>query len=46
MSRIARTFLHVMASIPIQTLITATDGAYFPADGPGVFYQVQAGKVS
>ena len=29
----------------IQTLITATDGAYFPADGPGVFYQVQAGKV-
>lgn len=30
----------------IQTLITATDGAYFPADGPGVFYQVQAGKVS
>jgi len=30
----------------IQTLITATDGAYFPADGPGVYYQVQAGQVT
>ena len=30
----------------IQTLITATDRAYFPQGGMGVVYQVQAGQVT
>lgn len=30
----------------IQTIITATDRAYFPENGPGVYYEVRAGKIS
>jgi DNA replication and repair protein RecF len=30
----------------IQTMITATDSAYFPAERMGTYYQVEAGKIT
>jgi DNA replication and repair protein RecF len=30
----------------IQTMITATDSAYFPAERMGTYYQVAAGKIT
>jgi DNA replication and repair protein RecF len=30
----------------IQTMITATDSAYFPAERIGTYYQVAAGRIT
>ena len=30
----------------IQTIITATDQAYFPAEHIGTYYQVEAGRIT
>lgn len=38
--------LHFIRRERIQTLITATDAAYFPAEGMGQYYHVRSGQIS